>query len=312
MKFRPHLSVITLFLVAFFASPGIHAQSSVRDLERYMTQLRKDPYQTLPATVWQDAKNEDKLLNVLVPYYSDTVQVIRQKAYYITKRIGQKSKEAFIQQRAISYIVNALKEKDSGMSGSALEALTRFRKQNFSAAAKDSIATLIKPETPHLDNVLKLAGFLELKNYADKIQNILATSTNAKLKWSARLALARMGDENAIQFIVNKLNTAQVNDDFVYDVVPDLVYTRQAQIFDFLEGVINSEAENCQSANPDSGKKILCGYRVMEQLAPVIKDFPVKIDESGDLAVSDYPAALQQVRAWFAANDSYSILSDSF
>jgi hypothetical protein len=50
----------------------------------------------------------------------------------------------------------------------------------------------------------------------------------------------------------------------------------------------------------------------MEQVAPVIKDFPVKADESGDLDVSNYAAALQQVRGWFVANTSYQILTDIY
>jgi hypothetical protein len=90
------------------------------------------------------------------------------------------------------------------------------------------------------------------------------------------------------------------------------VYTRQPAIFKFLEGVINNNSENCQSSNPDSSKKMLCGYRVMEQIAPVIKDFPVKTDETGDLVSNDYVAALQQVRSWFAANPNYSLNSETY
>jgi hypothetical protein len=41
----------------------------------------------------------------------------------------------------------------------------------------------------------------------------------------------------------------------------------------------------------------------MELLAPVIVDFPVKTDITGQLETDDYPAALQTVRKWFVNNN---------
>jgi hypothetical protein len=288
------------------------AQSSVRDIEEYMVKVRTSSYATLPVSVWQDAKNEAKILKVLAPYYSDTATIVRQKAFYIAKRIGQKSKDASVQRTAIDATVRALKEKDTGVVGNAIDALTGFNKNNFSVSAKDSIATLIKPGTPHLDKLLKLAGFLDLKSTIAQIRDIIISPAPVNAKWAARLALARMGDEEAIQWIVNKLNSANVNDDFVYDAVPDLVYTRQSRIFEFLEGIINSDEQNCHTADPDSEKKILCGYRVMEQIAPAIANFPVKITESGDVDVSEYATALQRVRTWFASNNSYQFNLETY
>jgi hypothetical protein len=291
---------------------NVLAQASVKELQAYMIKLRTSPYETLPQSIWKDTKNEAQMLEVLAPYYTDTVKTIRAKAYYITKRIGQKSKDARVQNRAIDLTVRALKEKDTGISGNAIEALTGFNSANFSPAAKDSVGNLIKPGVPNLDKLLTLAGFLNLNNRTQQIRDLLALNTNTTIKWAARLALARMGDEEATDWIVNKLNNAQVNDDFVYQVVPELVYTRQPRIFDFLEEIINSDVKNCHSSDPDSEKMILCGYRVMEHIAPAIKDFPVKTNESGDLNVSDYNAALAQVRSWFASNEAYALNMNTY
>ena len=110
----------------------------------------------------------------------------------------------------------------------------------------------------------------------------------------------------------NKLQKAPLNDDFVYDFVPDLVYTLQPEIFRLLETIIQSNEKSCQSADPDYAQPILCGYRAMEYLAPVIEGYPLPLDEYGDLQVEDYEAALQELRSWFRENQSYVILNDSF
>jgi hypothetical protein len=312
MKFRYAVFLLVAGIITFCFGLPVHSQSSVRDLEKYMNELRAGSAQTIPISIWQDARNEAKLLKVLTPFYTDTLKRIREKAYYITKRIGQKSKDNAVQQLAIAGTVLALKEKDTGTSGSAIESLAGFRKENFSAAVRDTIDNLLSANTPHLDELLKLAGFLAMQEQVLKIRHIMETNTNAKIKWAARLSLARMGDAAAIASIMKKLNSTGVNDDFVYDIVPDLIYTRQPEIFEFLEKIINSDAQNCQSDNPDSNKKILCGYRVMGQIAPVIDNFPLKTDDSGELIVSDYALALREVREWFASNDSYNLKTNIY
>ena len=52
------------------------------------------------------------------------------------------------------------------------------------------------------------------------------------------------------------------------------------------------------SANADSEENILCGYRVLEYIAPVMIDFPLPVDEFGELEIDDYEAGLEEVRQW--------------
>ena len=304
--------LVMVGVAAFSIAHTASAQTSVRDLQKYLNEVRGKSYQSLPASVLDDQDNESRLLDVLVPYYSDTLRTVRQKAFYITKRIGHKSKNTEVQSRAISYLILALNEKDTGIRGSVLDGLTQFNQDLFSPAVRDSIGKTISLQSANLEVLMKLAGFLNLTKYSQQIGLIISSSNNANVKWAGKLALARMGDESATTWIVNKLKTAKVNDDFVYDVVPDLVYTRQPVIFEYLEGIVNSDDANCTSANPDSNKKMLCGYRVLEHIAPAIRDFPLSANESGDLNVSDYESALQQARSWFALNQTYALVSETY
>ena len=158
--------------------------------------------------------------------------------------------------------------------------------------------------------MLKLAGYVEIS--IDRFDAIINSNLSFKYKWAARLALARMGDQESIDYLLSKVEKAPIDNDFIYDIVPDLVYTHQMDIYKYLEVIVMSEEQNCMSANPESSQKILCGYRVMEYLALCIENYPLKTDEFGDLELDDYESGLQEVRKWFEMNPNYQILTSAF
>ena len=68
----------------------------------------------------------------------------------------------------------------------------------------------------------------------------------------------------------------------------------------------------CQSPNPDLSEKIPCAYRIIELLAPVIENFPIKVDPAIGLESDNYPKTLQTVRNWFKNNNNYKIKKDKY
>jgi hypothetical protein len=99
-----------------------------------------------------------------------------------------------------------------------------------------------------------------------------------------------------------------MNDLVVHSLVPDIVYLNQREAIDYLLIKILDEEKLCSSPNPEVELSINCAYRLMEAVAPVIVDFPIELDASGDLLVDDYDEALSQVREWIQANyQSYQI-----
>ena len=89
----------------------------------------------------------------------------------------------------------------------------------------------------------------------------------------------------------------------VYEIVPYLVYTRRQEAFLFLERIIQSNEPTCLSADADSEENIFCGYRVLEYIAPVMIEFPLPVDEFGELEIDDYEAGLAEVRQWMSEQD---------
>lgn len=288
------------------------AQPSVTDLQQYFNTLRQAPYQPLPASALTDTQNGQALIDVIIPYCNDSTEMVRSKAYYALKRIGQRSTSENVRRRAVHQFVLGMRDASAGIVFVTIDALTGFAPGDFADIDRDSIGTFIRPNAYHLDEALKLAGYLQLTDYTNRLRDIINSTATSKDKWAARVSLARMGEEEAIRYIERRLSRAVVNDDFVYYAVPDLVYTRQKRVFTFLDQIIQSDEANCTSGDPDGEQRIPCAYRVMEYVAPALVDGPLEVDESGELFADDFEEALTTLRNWINQNPDYTIRTDSY
>ena len=288
----------------------LFAQSPTATLNTYLTAARQDQRASVPKELWQNPEQHTEVLTALSPYYSDTLATIRAKAYYLAQQIGTHSQNEAIRQRAVNQLTAGLQDEDSGIIGRVHSYLTAFSPSDFTASSRQTVANLLSQSPAHLPRLLKLVGALNLTKQVPTLKNLLP-SLSARDQWAAQLALARLGDPEALATVLARVKQEPVSDDVVYELLPDLVYTRQKAALDYLVTIVQSDEKNCQSADPEAQQRILCGYRVLELMAPVIQDFPLTVDESGDLAVSDYPKALQQARRWLKEHSDYQVIYDS-
>ena len=288
------------------------AQSPTSPLVTHLESIRQGSHAAVPQAMLADTANAAALLPALATYQNDTLAAVRSRAYNITKRIGQRSRNPAVRQTATAQLTWGIADPDAGLSGNNSDALTGFRQTDFSAATQTQLMNYLQPGTPHLDRVAMLAGFVSGESAPAALQSLLTAKVSATTRWAIRLALARTGDEAAINYVLDKLNAAPVNDALVYDIVPGLVYTRQPAIFRYLETLVMSDEPNCQSADPDSQQRIRCGYRVMEALAPALTDFPVAVDAYGELLTDDYEQSLREVRAWLRERKDYLMQTDVY
>lgn len=281
-------------------------------LDNYFAQVRTGKSPNLPAEVYKP-ENAKAILTALPAYAKDTVVIVRSKATLIARVVGTKSTLNPIRQQAVTQIIQAASDKSTGNVGAALNYLTEFKKTDFTKVHRDSLTVLFKRNPPYIDVLAKLIGFLDMKELKNDLFAMSQQSTlGRKERWSAMLALARMNDDRAITDIMNRVKRMPVTDPVVYEIFPDLVYTRRPEAVVYLIEALNSDAKNCNSADAERESRIPCAYRVMEMLAPVIDGFPLKLDESGDVVATDYPAALQLARDWFVKNENYTILRDKY
>ena len=118
-----------------------------------------------------------------------------------------------------------------------------------------------------------------------------------------------MGNSESIDYCLNKIKGAGVNDHTVTHLFPDLAYIRNKDAFHYMLQEINSDEKKCSSANPDNEKPVICAFRIMELVAPYIEDFPVKLTSYGELDTNDYDKALIKVKEWISLHDQYSLIS---
>jgi hypothetical protein len=257
--------------------------------------------------------NEIYTLVGVKAWYTDTVKAVRTEAVSITARTGLKTQEPGVKQEAVKMLTGACADKDIAISGMAINYLTHFNRRDFVKDICDSVGILLKKQLPQFEKLARLAGFLDLKDQQQFLTNMLNDkSLSTKLQWSINLSLARMGNSSSIRTCLLLSKDYPVDDNIIYYILPDLVYTRQKVVFEYLLEILNSNKRSCTSPNPNYSGNILCGYRVMEALAGVVKNFPLKTHKSGDIETDDYDKALQITREWFKNNPNYELDMDIY
>lgn len=300
-----------LFLLAVLSATFLHATAQPDKLiDSYFQEIRKG--KRLPPPFAISDANSDKLVSSLVPFLNDSSEDVRLKDILILKDIGINSKQVAIRQKVTSHLVLLMAGNDRPRV-TAFACLKKFSKDDFEEASKDSLLNFINGKYPRKEELIKLIGFTANPDAIEKIKKFSTPENPASLRWSALLALARLGDQEAISSVLQRAKKVKVNDEVVTQLFPDLIYTRQKQVIDYLITVLMSDEANCESADNDNPVTILCGYRVMEQLSAAIKNYPLALDASGDIKTNDYKKSLQEVRNWFKqSNGSYIIDNTTF
>lgn len=250
-------------------------------------------------------------LNNIAGFTKDSMAHVRQKAYYLIFKkgtaVGQSQKPIYT-----NLILDGCNDKDGSIIGQNLIWLQSFPRNSFDTAALKKINQLLQnSRLPHHDKTILLAGFV---GTGQDILNkkLLQPDLPGKEQWKIHLALARMGEEISIDWCINQVKNIELNNNTVEYLVPDLIYTRQPRIINLCISYLNSNEKKCYSADPDNDQNMLCGYRIMELLAPVIQHFPFDTDATGSIVTDDYTKALTIVRTWFDEHPNYTTIKEYF
>lgn len=288
-----------LFLIFInLVSLSAFAQTPAELLKPFMEEVRAGKSVAVPDALLQTS-NAKSVVEALLSYTKDTVVAVRSRAYFILQRAALASREAALKTDVLQHLIEGGKDKDSGLVGQVFSGLTQFNKNDFNNQAKDSLQSLFKLRPTNLDKLIRLIGFLNITSVQNELLVMSQPGNSKRDRWAALIALSRMGEPYALTSLMDRVKKLPVNDDVVYEVFPDLIYTRQKEAFNYMIAALQSDEKNCESADPENAVVIQCGYRIMEQLAPVIKDFPLEVDASGDIKTKDYKKALTTARNWF-------------
>lgn len=307
--------------LAFFAFSVVlhlHAYSqSARTIKSQVDQLMSAirTEQSLPdiSELFMSEKKLATLFETASAYLSDTTYRVRLEAYKITYTVALKSSDKELKSISLEKFTEALNDQNNSINGYCARQLSVFSRDAFSERAENNIISGIERGIPRKAELIKIAGYLNLKNIENQLHEYALVEKKIDVRWAAYLALARMGDERYTNRVVNAVRKQGINDDVVYELIPDLIYTRQKPCIDLAVEILFDEKKNCRSSDPDNPVKMQCGYRVMEYLAPVISDFPFKVRTSGDIDTDNYEKALVVAREWFLKKgNSYSVIDNSY
>lgn len=296
---------IVIVVVTILASFQSLAQSIPEQTQTYIAQLHQSLSTPVPPAL-KEEKNAKEIIESAPPYFADTLSRVRAKMYMLVGEAGAKSKDQNLRQQAVGKLVNASDDFDN--LDLLLSKLSSFGRDDFSASSRDTLVSLFRKKPPYLDQVARLVGMLQISELKEDLRMLSGpTTTKQSTRWAALIALARMGDAEALRSMMKRVQRLPVNDDVVYEVFPDLVYTRQRQAIDYLIVELKSDEEKCTTADAEDETPITCAYRIMEMLAPVIDKYPLTADVSGDIKTKDYEKSLASVRQWFEKNKDYRI-----
>lgn len=248
----------------------------------------------------------DELEKNLTVFFNDSVSAVRSKSYYLIYKKGivvpDEKKE-----NAVSILIKGCSDKNGGIVGNLLSYLMDFPNNSFNENSKQEVSNLLNQKKIfHYKKLAKLAG--KINTGAEKLnKTFLDPKTSKEDKWISALSLSRQGSNKHTEFCLNLIKDTPIDNNSVAYLIPELIYTRQKQSVDYCIQIIYSDKKVCSSANPDKPEKILCGYRIMELIAPIIVNFPFKTNALGSLITDEYEKALEITREWLTNNPNYQI-----
>jgi hypothetical protein len=226
-------------------------------------------------------------------------------------RIGVNSSDSSVRTKCVEYLINACNKADPIISRRAISYLSTFSPADFSDATYQDLIRLLRDDHPLLSSVMKIVAYLQLRSAVPTLRE-LSNAETTSIRWAALIALARLRDESAVETIMKEVQRFPVDDDIVYYIFPDLIFTRNRELIALVVKAVYSDEELCYPPDAEQNLRIRCAYRIIEQLAPVIRDFPLKLDAYGDLVANDYYQALDSARKWLTKHPDFEIITDTF
>lgn len=272
--------------------------------------IEKDVYSLLQSNL----ENGDLLNKILVEpnhaevcrsvghYFSDSTQKNRTVAFNLVKQLGKKHKTIQEQTAQVDALFSGLEHLPLKDSKPVFAILKTYPKECF----KEDQISLIRDYLAHpgveRNDAMLLLGFIGKHDDIDYLQSMTMLYPLKKdQQYYFNLAMIRLGDSEAKKAFLTKMESLKIEDEFVINNLSYTVYTHNSDVYRRLLKEILSDDNNCSSANNDNPTKIPCAYRIIEAIAPYIKDFPVKINRIGEIE-GNPQEELQKARTWITAH----------
>ncbi len=292
---------------------SFHVCFAQTHVEKYFENLRKGQSVSLESEIKSFEKEKNQWPR-LIPYLTDSLTIVQYHASFLLARVGHEKVDSNDRRKVVEHLLQVVRKQDASVQGLIARELALYHRDDFSTASKDSLRSILSQRRSHYSLWVKLIGYVGLTDQSNIIRSQLQQAPMSRSeKWAAQLALCRLGDVASLEKVLRRVKQLPVQDDVVYDVFPDLIYTRQREAINYLIEALYTDEKNCESSDAEKSQKQTCAYRLLELVAPVLRDFPLSVDASGDLAINDYEAGLMLAREWFKKrNGRYEIIDQTY
>jgi len=185
---------------------------------------------------------------------------------------------------------------------------SKFPKPAFTPQSQQAIQKHLLSAPQYLDKWLMLAGLV--LDDPTIIRQILMDRPEKPIQQAGKLALVRMGDQSQARLLLKNLKRIPINDNFVYDIAPLAIYTRNKQIIDFLVHAVIQNLGNCRPADAEIAGQISCSYRLIELLAPILEGFPLFQEGDTDWDSISSEQQMREARNWLKKNRNQLIIKN--
>ena len=246
-------------------------------------------------------------------FVADTLHTDFTSTIFLIQQVRKKHPTNLLFQQNLANSLTEIALANKKQAASAIMSLQAFERDAFSTETRDNILLVISYNDLARVEAIEILGFVGKGDDIDFLKGITSfTKIGKKEKYKIQLALVRLGDAESVELYVNEIKSRTISDQMVYSIMPDMLYTRNKQVFDYLLSDMLNDIPRCYSANNDSEEKILCAYRILEEITPYILRFPIEVNDSGAIE-GDYELALEKVRAWITNSQlEYTINTSIF
>lgn len=295
-------------LLIFTAALGFSQSALTSQINLLMTQIRAGSALTVDKAKIISSPNFKETSQLLSRFFADSVAGVRFEALNINTQIALKSKDKSLIKKSIQDNVNNYVMNGS-INNQIAGLLKKYIKNDFTSEELLLINKTLQSRENNIGTLAKIYAFAGQTAVLNDINLLLSKQNLTKSdKKDLKLALVRCGDEGLTIKMHETLKKQVMNDNLIYAALPDVIYTKNKQLYEYLLNAVLSNDKKCGSANNDDNTPIICAYRLIEQLAPNINNFPVTINEKGEINSKNLAKTLTEVRDWIGKNrDSIEI-----
>jgi len=249
--------------------------------------------------------NEELIYEDCLLFARSEFEADRYLAFRIISDISLKTANQRLKNNIVYCLVNlGLNDISLGVRSGVIDYLNRLDNYSFDQRSQNRLASIIIDKPSHYKRLVKLTGRIQMHQLVPHYTNRLKQDTviNTQQQWAIKLALGRMGDAQFVSECIQYVDAIGINDMVIYNLIPDLLYLQNKQVLDYLLDEVVMVNMDCRSTDPDNEVAIDCGYRLIEVVAPYIKDFPLEVGISGDIKSNNYKEALRVARLWIKKN----------